>query len=302
MNLLTVKNLSKKYRDTYAVKDVEFAFPSQTCIALLGPNGAGKTTILRILAGLLKPTSGEIIFNEHEQRKDFRSDIGYLPQHPVFHEWMTGNEFLIHSGRLALLSKEEAAKRANQLLDKVGISEAKNRQIAGYSGGMKQRLGIAQAIIHKPKLLLLDEPVSSLDPIGRREILNLMQQLKKEMCLLFSTHILTDAEEISDELLLLNRGKLFESGKLSDLRQKYQTATIDIEFKDNSTAYLEKLLRIPSIINGYKEQNTIRLTAEDISKARKDILIKAVHEEWPLEYFSINKASLEELFIKVVNG
>src|SRR5699024_5370688 len=144
----------------------------------------------------------------------------YLPQYPVFYSWMTGLEFLMYSGELAHLSKSEATKRAHALLEKVGIAEAKNRRIGKYSGGMKQRLGIAQAIIHQPKLLMLDEPVSSLDPIGRREILTLMNELKNDMTILFSTHILGDADKISDDILLLHHGQIVESGSMEELRRK----------------------------------------------------------------------------------
>src|SRR5699024_10284191 len=124
---------------------------------------------------------------------------------------------------------------------KVGIAEAKDKKIHSLSGGMKQRLGIAQALIHQPELLLLDEPVSALDPLGRREVLTLMEELKKETTILFSTHILADADEISDELLLLHEGKLVESGTMIALRNKYQTATIEVSFRDELENYEEKI-------------------------------------------------------------
>ena len=230
MTLLTVNNLAKTYDGKTAVNNISFEFEYEKCIALIGPNGAGKTTILRTLAGLLKPSEGTIRISDVASNDDVRKYIGYLPQYPVFHPWMTGMEFLVYSGQLAFLSKKEAKNRAEVLLEKVGIADARNMRIGKYSGGMKQRLGIAQAIIHKPKLLILDEPVSSLDPIGRREVLTLMEELKKEMSILFSTHILTDADEVSDALLLLHQGNIVESGSMAMLRQKYQTSTIALEF------------------------------------------------------------------------
>src|SRR5690625_6994561 len=126
------------------------------------------------------------------------------------HGWMNGKEYLIYCAKLTYIKKNKAIKKAENLLQKVGIADAKNKRISTYSGGMKQRLGIAQAIIHEPKLLMLDEPVSALDPIGRREVLTLMEELKQDMTILFSTHILSDADEISDELLLLHEGKIVE--------------------------------------------------------------------------------------------
>src|SRR5699024_9202307 len=143
-------------------------------------------------------------YKNNPQNEDIRPYIGYLPQYPTFYGWMSGYEFLIYIGKLANMNKDDVNERAEELLALVGLSEAKNKKIRTYSGGMKQRLGIAQAIIHRPQILMLDEPVSSLDPIGRREVLELMEQLKQEMTIIFSTHILSDADEISDELLLLH--------------------------------------------------------------------------------------------------
>lgn len=300
MCLLTVTDLSKHYSNQYAVKNINFKFDSNKCIALIGPNGAGKTTILRMLAGLFKPSTGSIRFTNMKQNEDIRSFIGYLPQYPVFYEWMTGIEFLIYCGRLANLSKRDAQQHAENLLIKVGIEKAKNQRIGQYSGGMKQRLGIAQAIIHKPKLLMLDEPVSALDPIGRREVLTLMEALKQEMTILFSTHILTDADEICDELLLLDKGEIVESGSMNDLREKYQTAKIEIGFQENLEAYKTKLAEIAEINDCYIERGLIHISSTNIPLTRQSILTIAAAEDWPITTFTINRASLEDMFMKAV--
>ncbi|WP_026908247.1 ABC transporter ATP-binding protein [Paucisalibacillus globulus] len=302
MTLLTVEKLTKKYGSKTVVDHISFDFGHHKCIALIGPNGAGKTTTLRSLAGLLKPTEGTIQIEAQGKNQDIRKYIGYLPQYPAFHTWMTGREFLVYSGKLAKLTKGEATKRATKLLKEVGISEeAQDERISRYSGGMKQRLGIAQAIIHKPKLLILDEPVASLDPIGRREILVLMEKLKQEMTILFSTHILNDAEEVSDELLLLNHGKLIESGSLIDLRKKYQTTVIELQVEDEIQLYQEKVVAIDGVSNAKVERDTLLITATDMKKAREGILTLATKEKWQITTFSINKASLEDMFMRVVN-
>ena len=214
---------------------------------------------------------------------------------------MTGREFLHYSGQLANLSKEEAIKQADKLLASVGIADAGDKRIGKYSGGMRQRLGIAQAIIHKPKLVILDEPVSSLDPIGRREVLTLMEALKEEMTILFATHILTDADEISDELLLLREGKIVEAGSMKALREKYNTAAIELTFTHNAHIYMDKIVQLPSVTNGYTERDAVHITASDITLAREEILKDAADEKWPLTSFTLHRASLEDMFMKAVN-
>lgn len=300
MTLLTVDALTKKYNGITAIQHVHFSLDFGKCIALIGPNGAGKTTTLRILAGLLKASSGKVTFSGQPANADIRPFIGYLPQHPVFPGWMTAKEFLIFSGELALLQKHTARKRAEGLAKKVGIADALNKRIASYSGGMKQRLGIAQAMIHSPQLLMLDEPVSSLDPIGRREILTLLEELKQNMTILFSTHILNDAEEISDELILLNHGEIIESGAIIDLQKKYQTSIIELEFQENPEKFSKEIMALPSVTASTLERNILKITAENIVQARADILQLAATKHWPLISFHLNRASLEDMFMKAV--
>lgn len=303
MSLLTVNNLTKKYGSKTVVDHISFEFGHNKCIALIGPNGAGKTTTLRALSGLLRPSDGTIQFENQKKNHDIRDKIGYLPQYPAFHTWMTGKEFLVYSGKLAKLPKDEANKRADELLKIVGISEeAKNERIGRYSGGMKQRLGIAQAIIHRPKLLILDEPVASLDPLGRREVLVLMEKLKEEMTILFSTHILNDAEEVSDELILLHQGQIIESGSIAELRKKYQTTIIELQVEGDLNLYQEKLNKLETIISTKLERNTLFITASEVKSARDEILATATKENWPITTFSINQASLEDMFMRVVKS
>ncbi len=300
MTILTVKNVSKQYSSHRVVNDISFELGSNRCIALIGPNGAGKTTTLRILTGLIKQSSGSIDFLNRD-RKDFRSYIGYLPQYPVFYNWMTGLEYLIFCAQLSFIDKKEAASRAISLLEKVGLIDSKNKRIGSYSGGMKQRLGIAQAIIHEPKLIILDEPVSALDPLGRREVLTLMEKLKQEMTILFSTHILNDADEISDELLLLHEGKIMESGSMEDLRKKYQSDIIELEFDQFTEQYereIEELTTVTAISN---EKHIVRVTVSDINQARIEILKAATEHDWSLVKFTVKRASLEEMFMKAVS-
>src|SRR4051812_22232212 len=173
--LVTITDLSKKYKEYTAVKHISFSIEKGSCIALLGPNGAGKTTTLQMLAGLLTSTTGTIEFEGYKQ-KDYRSLIGFLPQHPSFFNWMTASEFLQFAGGLSHMQKEKLATRIDETLTFVSLKEVKNKKIGSFSGGMKQRLGLAQALLHEPELLILDEPVSALDPTGRRDVLHLINK------------------------------------------------------------------------------------------------------------------------------
>ncbi|MDL4841851.1 ABC transporter ATP-binding protein [Aquibacillus rhizosphaerae] len=302
MSVIKVNELTKTFDKKDVVKALNFELNPGKCVALLGPNGAGKTTTLRMLSGLLNPSRGSVTFEGMKENGDIREHIGYLPQYPVFHNWMSGKEFLIYVGQLANLPKKQASDQANSLLKRVGIADAGNRRIGKYSGGMKQRLGIAQAMIHKPNLIILDEPVSSLDPIGRREVLNLMEELKEQTTILFSTHILSDAEEVSDDLLLMHQGEIVESGSIESLRTKHQTAKINLTFGDSNDNYLSSLKSIPSVNESLIERNEIQLLVDDIDQARKDILLKVSQENLPLTKFEISRTSLEDLFMKVVKN
>lgn len=196
--------------------------------------------------------------------------------------------------------KQKPKPEQPDLLELTGISEAKNRRIGKYSGGMKRRLGIAQAIIHRPKLVMLDEPVSALDPFGRREVLELLNRLKKETAILFSTHILNDAEEICDEILFLHDGELVESGTLTDLRTKHQQAKIDLVFKEDAREYAEELSLLPQVTSMELDGDRASFCVKDIEEARALFLFEITNRKWPLVKFEISRTSLEDVFMKVV--
>ncbi|MDN3019358.1 ABC transporter ATP-binding protein [Paenibacillus sp. BSR1-1] len=300
MSLIQISGLKKSFQGTEVIKGLDFSLGKGKCIALLGPNGAGKTTTLRMLSGLMAPTSGTITFTDAKKGEDIRHFIGYLPQFPVFYEWMSGLEFLIYSGKLAGLKHKQAKERAMELLQLVGIMDAKNRRVGKYSGGMKQRLGIAQALIHSPELIMLDEPVSALDPLGRREVLDLLEGLKKETTILFSTHILNDAEEVCDEILFLHNGEIVESGTMNELRDRHQQAKIDFIFKTKSeeieTYFTNHELTQSVNIDGKRNSVFVK----DIERARQIFLQEILEKNWPLEKFELSSMTLEDVFMKVV--
>lgn len=305
MALVQVNHLVKSYKDKKAVKGISFAVEEGRCVALLGPNGAGKTTTLNMLSGLLAPTSGDIRFEGVKPGDDLRAHIGYLPQYTSFHGWMSGMEFLMYVGRLAKFSKAEAASRADELLTLVGLEEAKRRRISGYSGGMKQRLGLAQAMIHRPRLLMLDEPVSALDPIGRREVLELLQQLKQRTTVLFSTHVLHDAEEVSDDVLIIRSGEIVVSGALADVRREHQQPVIELELEQ--VEGMERHIRLWESWGAEVQVvgHTAKLITpgpQELDRVRSLLIRQAADEQFPVTRLAVARTTLEDLFMKAVRG
>ncbi|MFZ7944347.1 MULTISPECIES: ABC transporter ATP-binding protein [Bacillaceae] len=300
MPLIQITGLKKSFQGIEVIKGLDFTLEKGKCIALLGPNGAGKTTTLRMLSGLMNPTSGRINFTKSKKNEDIRDLIGYLPQFPVFYEWMSGLEFLVYVGKLAGLTGKEAKERSLELLQLVGILDAKNRKVGKYSGGMKQRLGIAQALIHRPQLIMLDEPVSALDPIGRREVLDLLEGLKKETTILFSTHILSDAEEVCDKILFLHNGEIVESGTMAELRERHQQAKIDLYFRGKAEDYSSIFTSDELTQSLRNEGNRVSIFVENIALARQSFLKRISEQNLPLEKFEISSMTLEDVFMKVV--
>ncbi len=303
MELLKITDLVKKYGNTNAVKGITFHIDEGRCVSLLGANGAGKTTTLKMLSGLLEPSSGSIYF-QGAKEKDLRQYIGYLPQYPSFFNWMTGKEFLIFAAELAKINRKEAEKRSEELLERVGLNDAKKRRIGGYSGGMKQRLGLAQALIHQPKLLILDEPVSALDPLGRREVLDMMREIKKETTILFSTHVLHDAQEISDDIIIINDGEIAISGELETVMDQYQQPIIRIEFESDSDSleWLKKIESYSFVSGVHTIGNVANIEITDMQNGRQTLLEEIVNQGLPIRKFEIVQATLEDLFMEVVKA
>lgn len=299
MSLLEVRELTKTFGKLAAVNSLSFTVQAGRCVALLGPNGAGKTTTLKMLSGLLEPSSGVITIADG-QKRDLRESIGYLPQYPAFFNWMSGLEFLKFAGQLAKLSDKEAINRSKELLERVGLKDAAKRKIGGYSGGMKQRLGLAQAVIHRPKLLILDEPVSALDPLGRKEVIDLLRELKQETTILFSTHVLHDAEEICDDVMIINQGNIVMDGDIRGMMREHRQPQIKLRVGEAHLEWARTLANKP-FVHGFKiESNLVILQVDDILAARQTLLREIADLRIELEAFEIGQTTLEDLFLKAV--
>ena len=226
MPVIQINNLTQDYatgfwrkRPVRALDSVSLQVEAGEVFGLLGPNGAGKTTTFKILMGLIRPTAGAAqILGSAINDVNVRRRVGYLPEQPYFYDYLTAREFLLYCGALCDLPRMLAADRADELLGQMGLADSASKQLRKFSKGMLQRLGIAQALIHDPEVLFLDEPMSGLDPLGRREVRDLIVGLRaRGKTIFFSSHILTDVEAMCDRVAILNRGRLIESGRLSEI-------------------------------------------------------------------------------------
>ena len=273
----------------------------------LGPNGAGKTTTLRLFTGLTNPTSGRMwVAGEDVSGRslDLRSKVGYLPESPAFYTWMTGREFLRFTGDLYGLGPSHAKERAKQLLDQVNLVEAADRKIKGYSRGMQQRLGLAQALIHQPRVLFLDEPASALDPMGRRDMLETISSLKGETTVLISTHILTDVERVCDKVAIINRGRLVTSGSIDEVRSMRRGSHFEIEFEEDPAPMAKLLAGRPWVtsMEGSSQGNryTFRVDVADLEVGKKELPRLVYESGLTLLRYELATASLEDIFMELV--
>jgi ABC-2 type transport system ATP-binding protein len=220
--MLQISDLSIKFKDKEVLKGLNLNVPTNSVFGFVGKNGAGKTTTMKIILGLLKPDNGKVYVNGEEVSYGYTHTnkyIGFLPDVPEFYSFMTAEEFLKFCAEITEIKKEAINNRIKEVLTLVGLENEKHK-IKGFSRGMKQRLGIAQALLNKPKLLICDEPTSALDPIGRKEILDILKSVSSETTVLFSTHILSDVERICTDVAIINDGRIYCTGKANKIVTK----------------------------------------------------------------------------------
>jgi ABC-2 type transport system ATP-binding protein len=244
-SVIETQGLGKSFGEVQALKSLDLAVPKNSITGFLGPNGAGKTTTIRLLLGLNRPSSGRArVFGQDivEESLEIRRRVGYLAQSPRFYDDMTARETLRYSARFFFRGpKAKIEARVSEMLDLVGLSEKADRSMRGFSGGERQRLGIAQAQINDPELLILDEPAAALDPMGRHAVLRIMEQLRERATIFYSTHILDDVQRVSDRVVILNRGELIAQGPVQALLTSDQGAVYTIVTQGDTELACERL-------------------------------------------------------------
>ncbi len=296
--LIKIDKLQKRFKTHEAVRHISFQIEKGRCVALLGPNGAGKTTTLQMLAGLLTPTAGSIDF-AGSKGEDYRSRIGFLPQHPAFFNWMSPVECLQFVGKLSNIPKSLLKDKIAESLQFVNLYDVRNKKTGGFSGGMKQRLGIAQAILHEPEFLILDEPVSALDPAGRRDVLHMIERLKGQMTILFSTHVLHDAEQVCDEVIMMKDGEIKWDGTLEALKEAYSSFAINVQTLEPLEYALDFLTSVERI--QYRSSHHAIIFPKENDLQTNEILLAIVEKGLTINRFEKVQDSLEEAYMKVMN-
>lgn len=303
--MLKVVNLKKSYGSFEVLKSISFEIKKGTIYGFLGPNGAGKTTTMNILSGLIDFNGGEVIIDGKELKKHKREllkRVGYLPQDPVFYGYMTANEYLKFIGKINNLGEKEIKTRTERLIETVGLEDSAKRKLSGYSGGMKQRFGIAVTLFKSPEIIFLDEPTSALDPEGRMEVLQFIKSLKDEGITVFlSTHILNDIERICDEVSILDKGEILVSDNLENLKNKYIQPIFDIEFEKNTSSISRRLKEFNWVRNVKINDNKLSVYVNDLDAGKNNLLKQVMDCDNPVLSFNIRKSNLEDIFVRLVN-
>ncbi|MCX7922624.1 MAG: ABC transporter ATP-binding protein [Clostridia bacterium] len=305
MYAIETKDLTKCFNGYNAVDKLNLRVPEGSIYGFLGPNGAGKTTTLKMLTGLSTPTTGEIrLFGNKVSFGSMknRADIGYLPDVPGFYDWMTPAEFLRFSGELFSIDKRVLDERIESLLDLVGLNGVR-KKIGGFSRGMKQRLGIAQALISEPKIVFLDEPASALDPIGRKEVMDIIAKLSGKITVFFSTHILSDIERVCDRVVILHKGKVELEDTIPNIRQKYAMHIIEVELAQGDMVELEGILKQEKWVADTvsSENEGLKVHVNDMLRAQINIPVIISAKGMALKKFAALEPTLEDIFMKVVS-
>jgi ABC-2 type transport system ATP-binding protein len=304
--MIELKNIRKEFsagfipRKVEVLKGLTFKVDKGEVLGYLGPNGAGKTTTIKILMDLIDATGGSASINGVDVRlTKARSAVGYLPEQPYFYHYLTGFEFLVYIGSLFKMPKDKRTKKADELIDRVGLKDSRDVALGKYSRGMLQRIGVAQALINDPEILILDEPLSGLDPVGRKEIIDLIIERKHlGNTIFFCSHILADTEQFCDRVCIIKKGELIAEGKLNEILNRDDSGkSIEIVFKtgngfvQDQADKLGELRMISDSMYGLKVENIDSVN---------DVIIDLVNNNAKIHTVKRYRQSLEDLFLETI--
>jgi len=312
--VIETHNLSKIYKEALALKGLNLAVKEHSIFGFLGPNGAGKSTTIKLLLGLIQPSGGSAhIFGHDIQRESvsIRKRVGYLAQDPRYYEHMTARQILGYTARFFYRGPKDLIEaRVQEMLDLVALEDKADRPLRGFSGGERQRLGIAQAQVNYPDLLILDEPAASLDPLGRHDVLAVMEKLRKYTTIFYSTHILEDVQRVSDTVAILNQGKLIAEAPIEELLAGDGGSTMyDITLKSEAAAALAGArgrVEVQPWVKNLSMAADDGLTCWQVSvtddTAAEDLLLRLILEDRSLKvkHFGRKTYNLEEVFLELV--
>jgi ABC-2 type transport system ATP-binding protein len=303
------RGLSKSYGKIRALDQLELSVPYGSVFGFLGRNGAGKTTTMRLLAGLARPSAGQAWVGGWETtgvNRLARARFGYLPQDPAFYSWMSAREYLDYIGRIQSLPGPERKRQIGEMLELSDLQESSRRRIGGYSGGMVQRLGIAQALMGHPPVLLLDEPTSSLDPAGRHEVLEMIARIRGSATVFFSSHILNDVERVCETVAVLHKGRLILVSGREELLAQYAVNAAELEFSPSGgeavAAFLDALNKRTWVASVKQEGSVLRIMAHNVALAKKELLPLIVQYGLEVDRYEWVRPSLEEIFLQLSSG
>ncbi len=298
--LFQFEGVTKTYGSVVALDNLSVTAPAGA-IGLLGPNGSGKTTMIRALLGLTRVDrgSGQVLGMDFRHRQlDIRRAVGFVPEDECLFPHVVGVEFVTYAGELVGMSTKDAMQRSHEVLDYVGLGEARYRKVESYSTGMKQRLKLASAIVHDPQLLILDEPTNGMDPRGREDLLELARDLvhNKGMSLLFSSHLLPDVESVCDEIIVLGKGKLLTEGNIQQLKQLHNRS-FEVRLKADARPFAERLSALGC---GAEMRDDSLLVQIPEGRTQQLLWEVAAQERAQIRNLRPQRSTLEEVFLKAL--
>lgn len=311
--MISVKNLTKYYGDHLAVDNISFDISQGQVYGFLGPNGAGKSTTMNIITGLLSPTNGKVMIGKYdifENPNEAKKLIGYLPEQPPLYSNETPMEYLTFVGEAKGLKNEELYKKISDVINKTGIYEVRNKRISTLSKGYKQRLGIAQALLGNPKVIILDEPTVGLDPIQIIEIRELIKELGKTHTVIFSSHILSEVQAICDQIIMIAKGKLVAFGKPEEIQKQFLSSNEIVLTTDATIEEIKTYLNENKDITNINKEDVkskyniihIKTNLENIYDLSSLIFSKLAKNKKIIYEMSVKKGTLEDIFIELSDG